>query len=73
MNGEQKSVIKNAIISALKYDGYNKVIIIGKDGAYSFAKYYEGCCPEWYGHIVGKIVTFWENGILKARYEEMRN
>lgn len=56
MNKELRKVIKNAIITATRVDGYSQVII------------YEGCCPDWLGKIIGEVVTFWKNGILNAKY-----
>lgn len=68
MNKELREIIKNATIVATKIDGYNQVIILNKDGSYSFTRKYEGCCPEWSGKIIGEVVSYWENGILKSRY-----
>jgi hypothetical protein len=68
MCNELKKVIKNAIITATKVDGYSQVIIMENDGSYGYTRKYEGCCPEWLGKIIGEVVTFWENGILKAKY-----
>ena len=68
MNKELRKVIKNAIITATKLDGYGQVIIMENDGSYGYTRKYEGCCPEWLGKIIGEVVTFWENGILKAKY-----
>ncbi len=67
---ELKDVIKNAKHTALKVDGYNQAIILENDGSYSFSRDYDGCCPEWFGKIIGKVVAFWENGILRAKYVE---
>lgn len=64
-----KLCISNAKKIALTRDGYNQVIIQDKDGNYSFSREYPGCCPEWYGKIIGKVITYWEMGILKCRYE----
>lgn len=61
------SVINNAKLVA-KRDGYKQVIIEDKDGMYSFSREYDDCCPEWYGRIIGRVVPFWENGILKSKY-----
>ena len=61
MCNELKKVIKNAIITATKVDGYSQVIIMENDGSYGYTRKYEGCCPEWLGKIIGEIVTFWEN------------
>ena len=35
-----------------KRDGYEQVIILDRDGDYSFSRKYNGCCPDWYGTIV---------------------
>lgn len=70
MNKELKEVIKNATQTALIIDGYNQSIILEHDGSYGFTRSYDGCCPEWLGKIIGEVVTYWENGILKAKYVE---
>lgn len=71
MNKELKEIIKNAMRTALKIDGYNQVIILNRDGSYGFSRRYEDCCPDWFGKIIGEVVTYWENGILKAKYKTM--
>lgn len=68
MCNELKKVIKNAIITATRIDGYSQVIIMENDGSYSYTRKYEGCCPDWVGKIIGEVVTFWKNGILNAKY-----
>lgn len=68
MCNELKKVIKNAIITATRIDGYSQVIIMENDGSYSYTRKYEGCCPDWVGKTIGEVVTFWENGILNAKY-----
>ena len=68
MNIKLKEVIKNATETALKIDGYNQAIILENDGIYAFTRNYEGCCPEWLGKIIGEVVTYWDRGILKAKY-----
>ena len=68
MCNELKKVIKNAIITATRVDGYSQVIIMENDGSYSYTRKYEGCCPDWSGKIIGEVVTFWKNGILNAKY-----
>ena len=68
MNKELKEVIKNAKHTALKIDGYNQVIILEHDGSYAFSRKFDGCCPEWFGKIIGEVIAFWESGILKAKY-----
>ena len=68
MNKELRKVIKNAIFTATKIDGYNQVIIMENDSSYSYTRKYEGCCPDWFGKIIGEVVTFWKNGILNAKY-----
>ena len=69
MNKELKETIKNATVTALKIDGYNQAIILEHDGSYGFTREYEGCCPDWLGKIIGVVVAYWQNGILKTRYE----
>ena len=61
------TVMKNAKKTALK-EGYNQVIILEHDGSYGFSRDYDGCCPDWLGKIIGKYITFLENGILKVKY-----
>ena len=68
MCDELKKVIKNAIITATRVDGYSQVIIKENDGSYSYTRKYEGCCPDWFGKIIGEVFTFWKNGILNAKY-----
>ena len=68
MDVKLKEVIKNATETALKIDGYNQAIILENDGTYAFTRNYEGCCPEWLGKIIGEVVTYWDRGILKAKY-----
>ena len=63
------TIRRNAKLAA-KRDGYNQVIIEDNNGEYSFTRKYDGCCPEWHGKIIGEVVTYWENGILKAKYVE---
>lgn len=63
-----RKVVKNAKLVAEK-DGYDQVIILDNDGNYSFSRKYDGCCPEWYGKIVGRVVVYWINGVkvVKAK------
>ena len=68
MNVKLKDVIKNATETALKIDGYNQAIILENDGTYAFTRNYKDCCPEWLGKIIGEVVTYWDRGILKAKY-----
>ena len=68
MDKKLKEIIKIAMYVATKIDGYNQTIILDNDGTYSFTRSCKGCCSEWYGKIVGEVVTYWENGILKAKY-----
>lgn len=68
MDKKLKEIIKNAKTTALKIDGYNQSIILTNNGEYSFTRSCEGCCPSWYGKIIGEIKTFWEAGIFKAKY-----
>ena len=65
-----KTVMENAKKTALR-DGYNQVIILEHDGSYGFSRDYDGCCPDWLGKIIGKYITFWENGILNVKYIEV--
>lgn len=51
----QLSKIRANARSAAKRDGYDQVIILDKEGNYSFSRKYDGCCPEWYGEIVEEI------------------
>lgn len=64
-----KEIIESAKHTALNIGGYNQAITEDTEGDYSFSRLYDGCCPEWYGKIIGKVVTYWSDGILKARYE----
>lgn len=65
------SKIRNSAIQAAMSDGYNHVVIEDKDGnGYSHNREYNGCCPEWYGKIIERVVTWWEFGILKYRIEK---
>lgn len=57
-----RKVVKNAKLVAEK-DGYDQVIILDNDGNYSFSRKYGGCCPEWYGKIIGEVVVYWINGV----------
>ena len=50
-NNTLKKIRANARAVA-KRDGYDQVIILDKDGDYSFSRKYDGCCPEWYGEII---------------------
>lgn len=38
MNKELRKVIKNAIITATKLDGYGQVIIMENDGSYGYTR-----------------------------------
>lgn len=62
-----KETIKNAKRAAQK-DGYDQVIIKEHDGTYSFTRRYKGCCPEWFGEVIGRIKSYWDKGILYAKY-----
>lgn len=69
MNKELREVINNAKKSTLKYDGYDKLIIQDKDGNYSFGRKYDGY-PLFDGEkIIGEVISYWENGCLRAKYE----
>ena len=68
MCNELKRVIKNAIITATRVDGYSQVIIMENDGSYGYTRKYEGCSPAWSGKIIGVVDTSWKNGILSANY-----
>ena len=70
-NNDLKLAIKMAKKSAL-YDGYDYVVIENKYGEYSHSREYGGCCPQWYGKIIGKVITYWKYGILKCRYVDLR-
>lgn len=69
MSEKLNQIIKNAKLQAKK-DGYDQVIILDNDGNYSFSRKYEGCCPEWYGKIVGNVVVNWNNGVKNITYSK---
>lgn len=68
-SNKYKRFIIRMATEAAKADGYDHVVIKGTDGIYSHSRKYEGCCPNWFGKIVGIVKTYWENGIMKTRYE----
>lgn len=82
MNKELRKVIKNAIITATKLDGYSQVIIMENDGSYGYTRKYEGCCPEWLGknhwrssYVLGKWnfkskICWQVNNSFNGRMEE---
>lgn len=72
MQNSLDQIIKNAKLQAKKY-GHDQVIILDNNGNYSFSRKYDGCCPEWYGKIVGEVVVNWVNGIKNTTYIDKIN
>lgn len=70
MNQELKKVIKNAKQSTLKVDGYGKLIIQDENGQYSFTRKYDEISLFEGERVIGEIIPYWENGTLKAKYED---
>lgn len=73
MNKELKEIIDNAKNSTLKHDGYDKLIVQDQDGHYSFSRKYDDYFLFDGEKIVGEVISYWEDGCLKARYKSKEN
>ena len=70
MKKDLKQIIESAKKSTLRYDGYGKLIIQDENGQYSFTRKYDEISLFEGERVIGEIIPYWENGTLKAKYED---
>lgn len=70
MDKDKDRVIDSAITAARR-DGYGQVVLACEDGSYSFTREANGnpVTPVFSNErIIGRVIVFWEHGVLRAVY-----